>query len=78
MLFVKALSFLRAIWSFVRWGDVPLARHDRRQAICLGCEHLEPTANGVFCQECRCPHWAVSDLRTKWRMSDLRCPLGKW
>lgn len=79
MLFLrKAWSFLRAVWSFVRWGDVPLIEHDRRQAICLGCDRLDVTATGVFCKECRCPHWPVSDQRTKWRMRDLKCPLGKW
>jgi hypothetical protein len=74
----KAWSLLRAVSSFVRWGDVPLVEHDRRQKICLGCNRLDVTETGVFCLECRCPHWPGSDLRTKWRMRDLRCPLGKW
>lgn len=78
MLFVKVKSFLRAVWSFVRYGDAPLIEHDRRQKICLGCDRLDVTETGVFCQECRCLHWPVSDLRTKWRMRDLRCPLDKW
>lgn len=74
----RAKSFLLAVWSFVRWGDVPLIEHDRRQKICLGCDRLEVTKTGVFCQECRCLHWAISDLRTKWRMRNLKCPLDKW
>jgi hypothetical protein len=74
----KARSFLCAVWSFFWYGDAPLVDHDRRQAICLRCEHLEVTATGVFCKACGCPHWAVSDLRTKWRMRDIKCPLDKW
>lgn len=74
----KARSFLRAVWSFIRWGDVPLITHDRRQLICLRCEHIRPTKTGVFCWKCGCPPWAISDLRTKWRMRDIKCPLGKW
>jgi hypothetical protein len=78
MLLKKAKSFLRAVWSFARWGDVALAEHDRREAICLDCEHLDVALTGVFCLECRCPHWPISDLRTKWRMRNLKCPLNKW
>jgi hypothetical protein len=78
MLWAKIESFLLAVWSFVRWGDAPLLEHDRRQAICLKCKRLHVTPTGVFCLECRCPHSAISDLRTKWRMRDLRCPLNKW
>jgi hypothetical protein len=78
VLLKKAVNFLRAVWSFVRRGDAPLALHDRRQTICLCCEHLRPTKAGVFCIQCRCPHWPVSDLRTKWRMRDVKCPLNKW
>jgi hypothetical protein len=74
----RAASFFWAVWSFIKYGDAPIKEHDRRQRICLGCERLDVTATGVFCQECRCPHWPMSDLRTKWRMRDLRCPLNKW
>jgi len=74
----KVESFLRALWSFARHGDALLVEHDRRQAICLGCEHLRLMSNGVFCNACECPPWAVSDLRTKWRMRDLKCPKDKW
>lgn len=74
----KALSFLRAVYSFIRYGDVPLLEHDRRQQICMGCEWLDVVASGVFCQACDCPNWTVSDMRTKWRMRELKCPLGKW
>jgi hypothetical protein len=78
MLFLKVKSFALAVWSFIRYGDAPLAEHDRRQTICMACEHLRPMASGVFCKACDCPPWAISDLRTKWRMRDVKCPLGKW
>lgn len=78
MLFVKARSFLRAVWSFIRYGDVPLDLHDKRSAICHRCDHMRVTPGGIFCRVCECPHWFVSDLRTKWRMRDVKCPLNKW
>jgi hypothetical protein len=79
MLFLKKIkSFLAAVWSFVRWGDVPLWQATEREEACLACPALELTATGMFCKECRCPHWAISDMRTKWRMRDLKCPLNKW
>ena len=78
LLVAKARTFLRAVWSFARWGDAPLIEHDERQKECLKCEHLEVTATGVFCGKCGCAKWAISDLRTKWRMRDLKCPIDKW
>jgi len=78
MLFVKTRSFVRAVLSFLRHGDIPLIEHDRRQEICLNCDRLAPTWTGVFCSACGCPPSPISDLRTKWRMRKLRCPLGKW
>ena len=79
MLYLKKVwSFLRAVWSFFRWGDVPLIEHDRRQAICCCCERIDVKPAGVFCLECECPRWPISDLRTKWRMLDIKCPLEKW
>jgi hypothetical protein len=78
MLLAKAKSFLRAAWSFIRYGDVPLWKYTEREEACWKCPELKPTATGVFCGKCGCPKWAVSDLRTKWRMRDVKCPLGKW
>jgi hypothetical protein len=79
MLFLKnAKSFLRAVWSFVRYGDVPLWQGAEREETCLACPELKLTQTGMFCKKCRCPHWPLSDLRTKWRMRDVGCPLDKW
>lgn len=75
---LRVISFLRAVWSFVRWGDVSLVTHDRRQVICLRCDRLQVTKTGIFCRACGCAPWVISDLRTKWRMRDLKCPLEKW
>jgi len=76
----KVSEFLRAVWSLVRWGDASLDEHDRRQEICMGCEHLRVKPVGIFCGACGCPEWPVADMRTKWRLPDLECPLDppKW
>jgi hypothetical protein len=78
MLLVKAKSLLLAIWSFLRWGDAPIAEHDQRATTCYLCEQLIITPQGIFCSACNCPRWPLSDLRTKWRLRDLRCPRNKW
>lgn len=78
MLFVELKSFARAVWSFIRWGDAPLDLHDKRVVICHRCPEMRVARAGVFCAACKCPRWAGSDLRTKWRMRDIKCPLNKW
>jgi hypothetical protein len=74
----KAKSFLRAVWSFVRYGDAPLRQYTEREEICLKCPEFDMTETNEFCKARDCPRWAISDLRTKRRMRDLRCPLNKW
>jgi len=71
-------SFLRAVRSFLQFGDAPLAEAIRREQACSDCPEQITTATGIFCRACDCPQWAISDLRTKWRLPDLACPLGKW
>jgi hypothetical protein len=78
MLFLKAKSFIFALWSFLRWGDAPLHQVLDREAVCLKCPEVEFTDTSEFCKACGCPRSAVSDLRTKRRMRDAKCPLGKW
>jgi len=78
MLLAKAKSFLRAAWSFIRYGDVPLWEYTQREEACLKCPELDTTETSEFCKACGCPRWAISDLRTKRRMRDIKCPLGKW
>jgi hypothetical protein len=79
MLFVrKARSFVRAMWSFIRWGDAPIGTHDDRMRACLSCPKMDFSRAGIFCASCGCPRWPLSDLRTKWRMRDARCPLNQW
>lgn len=74
----KARSFARAVWSFMRRGDVPLQTYGARETACYKCDQMACAINGIFCNACGCPRWALSDLRTKWRMADVRCPLNKW
>lgn len=74
----KARSLVRAVWSFLRRGDVDLQTYGRRETTCYQCEQMQCTATGIYCGACGCPQWAVSDLRTKWRMVTIRCPLNKW
>lgn len=74
----KARSFLRAVWSLARYGEVTLKTYTLRKAECLDCDRHIETERGIYCGECGCPQWFVSDLRSKWRMRDLRCPLKKW
>jgi hypothetical protein len=55
-----------------------LRTYQLRKAECLDCpEHIEKE-RGIYCLACRCPQWPMSDLRTKWRMLDIKCPLNKW
>lgn len=81
----RAKTFYRAVSSFLRHGDASLGEYLHRQATCTGsgqatrrCERMAATETGLFCDACGCPRWSVSDLRTKWRMPDAACPLGKW
>lgn len=74
----KARSFLRAVWSFARYGDAPLVVYVGRRDTCRECRYLDATPTGIYCGLCDCPRWTLSDLRTKWRMRDLKCPLDKW
>jgi hypothetical protein len=78
MLLSQVIAFVRAVWSFARYGDAPLTSYQRRRDICRECPDVQTTATGIFCGACDCPQWPVADLRTKWRMRDLRCPLHKW
>lgn len=78
MLFVKAKSFIRAMWSFLRYGDAPIEVHDQRQFHCLRCDEFDVVPTGMFCEACHCPRWPLSDMRSKWRMRDVKCPQGKW
>lgn len=74
----KARSLRRAVFSFLRSGDAALILYEDRQQECLACPHLRRTTHGIFCAECGCPPWVLSDLRTKWRMPEAACPLLKW
>lgn len=71
-------SLALAVWSFIRWGDVALVEHSRRAAICQRCPFMVVSKTGRFCSQCDCPPSSLSDLRTKWRMLDIRCPIDKW
>jgi len=74
----RILSLIRAVWSVVRYGDVPFRIYAERQSACVLCSHFERSLYGCYCGACDCPRNYVSDLRTKWRMPDLKCPKGKW
>lgn len=85
LLIKKARSLMAALFSFALAGDAPLGEYLDRRETCLGipgqlpkCERLQATDTGLFCGACGCPQWPVSDLRTKWRMPDVACPLGRW
>lgn len=74
----KIKSFIRAVVSFARYGDLVLSQYQKRMAACYECPELKTTLTGQFCGACDCPRWPVSDLRTKWRTPDAACPLQKW
>src|SRR5262245_51823346 len=74
----KALSLARAIFSLLRHGEVTPQTYVLRQAECLDCEKRVEAGRGVYCGECKCPQWFLSDLRTKARMPGVKCPLNKW
>jgi len=82
---LKARSLFRALWSFASLGDAPLATYLERIETCTGnfgqlpkCGQLKATDNGLYCSACGCPPSPLSDVRTKTRMIDLKCPLDKW
>jgi hypothetical protein len=82
---LKARSFVRALWSFLTLGDAPLATYLERIETCTGsfgqfakCEQLTATDTGLFCSACGCSPSPLSDVRTKARMIDLKCPMDKW
>jgi hypothetical protein len=80
----KAQSFRRAIWSFIRWGDVSIREYDRRMLTCMACEFVvykpkpPEIPTGMFCGVCGCPESPVSDRRSTARMRDAACPKYKW
>ncbi len=81
----RIISLFRAIWSFIWLGDAPLGDYLIRIEACTGnfgqfpkCEQLQATDNGLYCSACGCPPSSLSDVRTKARMIDLKCPLDKW
>src|SRR5215475_886156 len=79
MLYLKrVISLLRAIFSLIIDGDERLIVYEDRQKICWQCDELRIRETGVFCWACKCPPWPVSDLRTKWRLRSLKCPLNRW
>lgn len=78
MLLKKAKSLVLAIWSFLRWGDVTVSEYQKRQTVCHDCARFLVSQRGMFCDACGCLPSPVSDLRTKWRLPDLKCPLDKW
>jgi hypothetical protein len=77
-IFARLKSFWRAVISFARNGDAPLAVAYKREAICLNCPELVKTRTNLFCGACGCPRWVLGDVRSKARMPGASCPLGKW
>ena len=75
---VKAQSFIRALSSLIRYGEVTVKTYTLRQAECMDCEHIVSKERGLYCGACGCPEWFMSDLRTKWRMLGVKCPLNRW
>jgi hypothetical protein len=74
----KVYTFYRAIYSLIRYGDVTLRTYTQRRAECFECERIIAKERNLYCGACECPQWFMSDLRTKWRMLDVKCPLEKW
>lgn len=79
MLFLrKAKSLSRALWSLFWFGTVDARIYRERVIECFSCPALVEKKRRLYCGACGCPEWWLSDLRKKWRMLELRCPLGKW
>jgi len=74
----KLYTFLRAIYSLFRHGEVTIRTHELRKAECFDCLAIITKERGIYCGACGCPQWFMSDLRTKWRMLAAKCPLDKW
>jgi hypothetical protein len=75
---LRVISFIRAMWWLVRFGESATHIQRGRQAICQACPSIIETRTGYHCSECGCPQWFGSDIRTKTRIGRLRCPIGKW
>lgn len=79
MLFLKKVKSLSlALWSLFWYGTVSAETHETRRAECFKCEAIISNERGIYCGACGCSQWWLSDLRKKWRMRELKCPLGKW
>lgn len=78
LLLKKANSLRAALWSLIRYGTVDAALYRRRALECFFCESRIEKKRRMYCGACNCPQWWLSDLRKKWRMRDLKCPLNKW
>jgi hypothetical protein len=74
----KVRSFFRAIWSLIRHGEVTVQTYALRRAECVECLLFVERKRGIYCGACGCPEWYLSDLRSKWRMPQVKCPLNKW
>jgi hypothetical protein len=78
MLFLKAKSFVVAVWSLLRRGPVSLATYSYRTEQCMKCPALKLTLQNEFCTACKCPEWGLADMRLKRLMPALKCPDDKW
>ena len=78
LLLRKANSLAVALWSIVRYGTIEAHNYRQRALECFGCEARIERGRRMYCGACGCPQWRLSDLRVKWRMRELKCPLGKW
>jgi hypothetical protein len=74
----KVKSLTRALWSLLRHGTVQAITYRIRAIECFGCDERVEKKKRLYCAACGCPEWWLSDLRRKWRMRELKCPLDKW
>jgi hypothetical protein len=79
MLFLKKVKSLwLALWSLFWYGTTDAETRQQRAVECFGCEARIDKGRRMYCGACGCPQWWLSQLRNKWRMRELKCPLNKW
>jgi len=70
----KAVSFVKAVTSGTVNDDV----FNARLAACESCKHLRRDGEKLYCGGCGCGRWKLSELHTKLRFANLKCPLKIW
>ena len=75
-------TYVRAEWSNIEQGPVPLPIYEKRKKICGECPHRKQVEGYKdplgFCTKCGCGANPRAQLTVKLKLPATSCPIGKW